>query len=101
MLKNYIDAQGDLEGIPLGMQDTQPPAPAPPRHRAEHYGEGLQAWDLIKAQGDGPAFCRGNIIKYVTRYQRKGGLESLRKARTYLDWLIELEEAAAAQSEGK
>lgn len=34
----------------------------------------------------------GNVVKYVTRYEKKGGLQDLRKARHYLDLLIEDEE---------
>lgn len=34
-------------------------------------------------------FCEGNIIKYVTRYKLKGGLEDLKKAASYLSYLIE------------
>lgn len=34
-------------------------------------------------------FCEGNVVKYVTRYQTKNGVEDLRKARHYLDMLIE------------
>ena len=34
-------------------------------------------------------FLEGNIIKYVTRYKLKNGAEDLRKAKQYLDWLIE------------
>jgi hypothetical protein len=30
-------------------------------------------------------------VKYVTRWRQKGGVEDLRKARHYLDKLIELE----------
>lgn len=33
-------------------------------------------------------FCEGNIIKYVTRWRKKNGLEDLYKAKTYLDRLI-------------
>lgn len=36
-------------------------------------------------------FYKGNIIKYVTRYQDKNGTEDLQKARTYLDRLIKFE----------
>lgn len=38
-------------------------------------------------------FLRGNIIKYIMRYDAKGGLEDLKKARVYLDRLIEKTEA--------
>ncbi|STX19334.1 DUF3310 domain-containing protein [Levilactobacillus brevis] len=37
-------------------------------------------------------FMVGNIIKYAIRYHSKNGVEDLRKARTYLDRLIQFEE---------
>jgi len=40
---------------------------------------------------NGLNFCQGNIIKYVTRYKHKNGLEDLKKAKHYIDLLIELE----------
>ena len=33
-----------------------------------------------------------NLVKYVRRYKGKNGIEDLKKARTYLDRLIEFEE---------
>ena len=36
-------------------------------------------------------FLEGNIIKYVSRYPHKGGVNDLLKARTYLEKLIERE----------
>jgi len=36
-------------------------------------------------------YCIGNVIKYVSRWRKKGGLEDLKKARVYLDWAIEKE----------
>ncbi|HIH2980832.1 TPA: DUF3310 domain-containing protein [Streptococcus pneumoniae] len=35
------------------------------------------------------AFFWGNAIKYMLRFQKKNGLEDLKKARKNLDWLIE------------
>tara|TARA_R110002111_G_scaffold50799_5_gene88900 strand:- start:90 stop:308 length:219 start_codon:yes stop_codon:yes gene_type:complete len=35
------------------------------------------------------SFIEGNIIKYVTRYKDKSGIQDLRKARWYLDKLIQ------------
>ena len=35
------------------------------------------------------AWCWGNAIKYLLRFQKKNGLEDLKKARKNLDWLIE------------
>ncbi len=36
-------------------------------------------------------FIEGNIIKYVLRHKKKNGLEDLKKAKHYLEILIEKE----------
>ena len=36
-------------------------------------------------------FVEGCVIKYVSRWRQKGGVEDLKKARHFLDLLIELE----------
>lgn len=36
------------------------------------------------------AFCKGNVIKYLWRYEKKNGVEDLRKAQWYLNKLIEM-----------
>ena len=39
----------------------------------QHYSsEGIQTLDLIESCGDGEAFCRSNILKYASRYDKKG-----------------------------
>ena len=39
----------------------------------EHYSEGeVQTLDFIDACGEAPAFCRSNILKYASRYDKKG-----------------------------
>ena len=41
----------------------------------QHYSTGddkIQTLDLIDACGDGEAFCRSNILKYASRYDKKG-----------------------------
>jgi hypothetical protein len=47
----------------------------------------MQAW-MTEEEFSG--FLRGNAIKYLVRYKDKGGVEDLRKARHYLDKLIEM-----------
>ena len=39
-----------------------------------HYnsGSGTQTLDLIDSCGDAAAFCRSNILKYASRYDKKG-----------------------------
>ena len=74
------------------------PTPQPKEHRQSYYGDGLQPWDLIKSLGIGAAFAAGNVIKYVGRYDKKNGLDDLRKARWYIDRLIEIVESTATGS---
>ena len=63
-----------------------------------HYTQGsIEPIEYIFAQGDGPAYCRGNIIKYVSRHRSKNGAADLLKARHFIDLLIELEYPAGAQ----
>lgn len=39
----------------------------------EHYSEGdIQTLDFIEALGTVRSFCRDNIIKYASRYDKKG-----------------------------
>ena len=33
-------------------------------------------------------FCEGNVIKYISRYKAKNGVEDLQKAKHYIDLLI-------------
>ena len=56
----------------------------------DHYAVmKIQPIEFILANELG--FCEGNVIKYLCRYKRKNGLEDLKKARQYLDFLIEKE----------
>jgi hypothetical protein len=36
-------------------------------------------------------FCEGNIVKYITRWREKGGVEDIRKIKEYCDFLIKEE----------
>lgn len=56
-----------------------------------HYNKPIQHWDYVVAQGLG--YFEGQITKYVSRWREKNGLEDLRKARHFLDKLIEVESA--------
>lgn len=65
-----------------------------------HYRDmEIQPWDAMRAwmsPVEFRGFLRGNAIKYLARCDKKGGLEDLRKARHYLDQLIEHELATSA-----
>jgi hypothetical protein len=67
------------------------------QYGGDHYmALGVQPWDAMEAWMSPEAFAgflRGNAIKYLARTEKKGGVEDLKKARHYLDKLIELVEA--------
>lgn len=58
-----------------------------------HYKDkAIQPWDYIV--GNNLGYLEGNIVKYVSRWKDKGGVDDLRKARHYLDKLIEVHDGA-------
>jgi len=61
----------------------------------EHYqSKSIQPWDAMQSwmtDEQFKGFLWGNVIKYISRWQDKGGIEDLRKARHYMDKLIEVQ----------
>lgn len=52
-----------------------------------HYNtKAIQPIDYILANQLN--FCEGNVVKYITRYKDKNGVEDLKKAKQYIDFLI-------------
>lgn len=62
----------------------------------DHYAKNsIQPIDYILANNLG--WCEANAVKYLTRWKAKNGLEDLRKAKHYIELLIErVEEEDAA-----
>jgi hypothetical protein len=59
-----------------------------------HYRDKkIQTWDYIVQNNLG--YLEGNVIKYVSRYKEKNGIEDLIKAAHYLEKLIEVEKQNA------
>ena len=55
----------------------------------QHYKKmAIQPWDYIASNSLG--YLEGNVVKYVSRWREKGGLEDLKKAQHYLTKLIEV-----------
>jgi len=63
----------------------------------DHY-KNLAIGPSEYAYKNGLGFIEGSIVKYVSRWKQKNGVEDLKKARHYLDLLIEME--AAQQNTG-
>lgn len=56
-----------------------------------HYKDKIiQPVEYIYMNGIG--YMEGNVIKYITRWKEKGGVNDLRKAKHYIELLIELDE---------
>jgi len=65
-----------------------------PVNSPKHYTQGDM--EVITAiEGLGLDYHQGNVVKYVSRYRYKGGVEDLKKARWYIDRLIYIEEQRA------
>lgn len=63
----------------------------PQRYTGKDLIDRLEEGMISKEQTRG--FLKGNILKYVTRYESKDGTKDLLKAKEYLKRLIAFEEA--------
>jgi hypothetical protein len=66
-----------------------------------HYQGSIECIEAIEASMSPEAFkgaLKANVMKYIWRYETKGGAESLRKAEWYLQRLISLREAEEAKA---
>lgn len=57
--------------------------------KPNYYGDKIDVIQFVQANG--LDFMQGNVIKYVTRYKGKNGIEDLLKAKEYIDRIIENE----------
>lgn len=63
-------------------------------HSPDHYTQtNMECKEAIEGMlGDNVVHAwRANILKYIWRYQDKGGIQDLEKAQVYLDFLIKYE----------
>ena len=85
-IETYVgaDHSGCLEAVRIARLSPLP-------DNSHYAGLGMQPWGYIIANELN--FFEGNVVKYVTRWKHKNGLDDLRKARVYIDELIRQEEA--------
>ena len=99
-VEGFEDGMKDVEIMPpeqsmaemmriMGAQ-TQPDMVNHPPH---YNVGGFEVIDIIQAFTEGlngaAAYATGNIIKYVLRWHRKNGLEDLKKAKWYIDYILD------------
>ena len=80
--------ENTIQGRPLLQEDLV----NHPSHYADGGIECIEAIEAALTNEEFRGYCKGNCIKYIWRERHKGGTESLKKARWYLNRLIELDE---------
>ena len=59
----------------------------------EHYTaqtvQPIQYMKVTMSPEQFEGFLLGNLIKYISRYRHRNGLEDLRKAKVYMGWLVD------------
>jgi hypothetical protein len=58
---------------------------------SEHY-KNCSIEPITYIEANNLSFHAGNVVKYVSRYKHKNGIDDLLKARWYIDRLIAMEE---------
>ena len=59
-------------------------------NKPAHYQGEIECIDAIKSsmtKEQYTGYLKGNIMKYLWRFERKNGIEDLKKANVYLNWL--------------
>jgi len=69
---------------------TQPDNPLNLQINGTHY-KGMTIQPIEFAMANGLDACQHTIVKYVTRFREKNGIDDLLKARHVIDILIEME----------
>lgn len=103
----YVDEQRLKQHLPKGdlgrfvtcgkspVRQASPKSPTDKQVGGSHYQLPIQPIEYILANGLG--YCEANVVKYVSRWRNKGGIQDLKKAIHYLEMLIEQEEKDASK----
>jgi len=94
-----VEEDGCKDGVcpvPWATMSSRPELQPDVVNHPPHYMDGvIECIEAIEAQltdEEYRGYLKGNIAKYVWRERHKGGTESLKKARWYLDRLIGFDE---------
>ena len=94
-LKALLPYKFALEPLPKEDRAIKMPESSKPDNvnHPKHYCKGgLECIQVIKAQltpEQNIGYLYGNVLKYMWRWPEKNGIEDLRKAKHYLEWLQE------------
>ncbi|CAB4163117.1 SaV-like [uncultured Caudovirales phage] len=79
--------------MPAIKAPSEPQSALQVQEGGDHYKK-LKIQPVEYIHANGLPFAEGSVIKYVTRWRDKNGIADLKKARHFLDLLIELETKA-------
>ena len=94
--------QPEINFVKVERNDEVEPTNDAVQHPSHYTQGGIECIDAIRASMTADGFCdycKGNIIKYIWRWRDKGGVEDLRKASVYLDWLINAAEGKRKEND--
>ncbi len=90
------DCPGGVCPVPWLVKEERPEVREDVVNHPSHYTDGgiecIEAIEAALTTEEFRGYCKGNCMKYIWRERHKGGTESLKKARWYLDRLIEMGE---------
>ena len=84
----YLDKEGNFKPASGECQTTK--VPLNTQVGGNHY-KNFKIQPAEFSEKNGLSFCEGNVIKYIAR-KKDNRLEDLKKARHYIDMLIQFEE---------
>ena len=91
-----MDCPGGVCPVPWATKEEPPVIIEDTVNHPSHYTDGgiecIEAIEAALTTEEFRGYCKGNVAKYCWRERHKGGTESLKKARWYLDRLIQLDE---------
>ena len=84
-----------LSNLKIGLDLTEGPGKSAlgKQEGGDHYRK-LKIQPIEYIHANSIPFAEGSVIKYVTRWRDKNGIADLKKAKHFLELLIELEEKA-------
>ena len=93
---DVVDCPGGVCPVPWATKEEPPVIQEDAVNHPSHYTDGgiecIEAIESALTNEEYRGYLKGNIQKYVWREKHKGGTESLKKAKWYLQRLIELDE---------
>jgi hypothetical protein len=77
----------EMDALVAATPVQEPVQPDPVNHPPHYKAGGIETIDFIEAKQLG--YHLGNVVKYISRAQHKGGMQDLLKAQWYLNRAIE------------